>query len=87
MTDAEHTALDLDVARAEIASGQLDVRISDAGVATIITSAGDWEPFRPSVNAAHGWTIIEREHIDIVWNGGPGEGLVAAMRAYLASRR
>ena len=70
--------------RAEIAAGTLDVRISDSGRPTIMTAEGGWEAFRPSVNAAHGWTIIERERIPVAWYGQPGEGLVAAMRAYLA---
>ena len=87
VTDAEYTQLDLAVALAEIAAGQLDVKISDAGVPTIQDAEGRWEPFRPTTNAAHGWTIIERERIPVWWDGAPGEGPVAAMRAFLVRGR
>ena len=87
ITDADYDDLDLAAARAEIAAGQLDVKISDAGGPTIQDADGRWERFRPTVNAAHAWPIIERERIDVQWDGMPGEGLVAAMRIYVARLR
>lgn len=82
MTDADYDKLDLDVARAEIAAGQFDIKIADTGRPTIQAADGRWEPFRPTVNAAHAWPIIERERIDIMWDDRPG--LVVAMQMYLA---
>jgi hypothetical protein len=99
--------LDIAVARAEIAGGALDVKLSDAGMPTIATESGGWEPFRPSVSWAHAGPIIEAARITLVAQGfepyhwialvetdstggaGPLTGhtpLVAAMRAYVASK-
>jgi hypothetical protein len=101
MTDAEHAELDLAVARAEIAAGLLDVKLSDAGTPTIQTEAATWEPFRPSCSWTHAGPIIQRDHISLDWDEDAGQWyaqlvhvtesspmpLVAAMRAYVASRR
>lgn len=65
MTDLEYEELDLAVAHAEIAAGQLDVRIADSGIPTIQDVEGRWERFRPSVSWAHAGPIIERERISI----------------------
>src|SRR5262245_28491927 len=101
MTDAEHAELDLAVARAELAAGQFDVNVSGRRPPTIQTEAGTWEPFRPCCSWTHAGPIIERDHISLdcdddagQWYAQPGHvaessatALVAAMRAYVASRR
>ena len=93
--------LDVAVARTEIASGHLDVNVSDAGVPTIQDGDGRWETFRPTMSWAHAAPIIEREHISTDWDEDAGQWyaqlahitesspviLVAAMLAYVASRR
>jgi hypothetical protein len=92
--------LDVAVARAEIAGGALDIRLSDAGIPTIATEDGGWEPFRPSVNWVHAGPIVEREWTAIVaelreWYGDQwanpndldrAEMLLWLMRAYVASK-
>lgn len=97
MTNQDHIALDLAVARAEIAAGRHNIRIADAGVATIQDTDGDWELFRPSSNWTHAGPIIERVGIDLVtgqtgrWVANIGytvsviaeTPLIAAMRAYV----
>jgi hypothetical protein len=99
-SDQDLADLDLAVARAELARGGSDVRISDAGVPTIETPDGRWERFRPSTNWAHAGPIIEGVGIDLVtgqsgrWIANIGytvsviaeTPLVAAMRAYMASK-
>jgi len=99
MTDAEYEALDLAVARAEIAAGRLEIRITDAGRPTVLNAKGQWEPFCPSVNWSQAGPIIERVGIDLVtgqtsqWVANIGytisvlaeTPLIAAMRAYAAS--
>jgi hypothetical protein len=100
MTEQEYADLDLAVARAEIAAGQLDIKLSDYGFPTIMVDAERWEPFRPSVNAAHAWTIIEEHWPAIVLSlhRQYGDGwanlmardvplLAGFMRAYLAIRQ
>lgn len=71
---AKHKVLELDldlldvaVARACIAAGDVDLKISDAGRATIL-DADDltWGHFRPSVNWTHAGPIIERDWRAIV---------------------
>ena len=99
MTEKEYADLDLAVARAEIASGKLDIKVSDYGFPTIMVDDRQWEPFRPSVHAGHAWPIIEEHWPAIVarLHAQHGEGwanlmardvplLVAFMRAYLAMR-
>jgi hypothetical protein len=91
--------LDTAVARAEIASGALDVRLSDAGRPTIAVDSGRWESFRPSVSWAHGGPIIENQQICLAYTKGHWAAflhrspdhivrgrtpLIAAMRAYVA---
>jgi hypothetical protein len=97
---AEYAELDLAVAHAEVASGQVDMKISDAGVPTIQNAEGLSETFRPSVSWAHAGPIIAREHISLDWDEDAGQWyaqlahctesspmpLVAAMRAYVASK-
>jgi len=97
LMELDGDALDMAVARAEIANGQRDVRISDAGRPTIQTASGAWEPFRPSLNWHHAGPLIERERIGlqwqpnqmwlaIMWGRGGAYGpspLIAAMRAYV----
>jgi hypothetical protein len=97
VTNQDYIALDLAVARAEIAAGQDNVRIADAGVATIRSTGGDWQLFRPSSNWTHAGPIIERVGIDLVtgqtgrWVANIGytvsviaeTPLIAAMRAYV----
>jgi hypothetical protein len=59
--------LDVAVARACIAAGDVDLKISDAGRATIFDAeSGTWCHFRPSVNWAHAGPIIERDWPTIV---------------------
>ena len=97
--ELDHLELHLAIARAEIADGQLDIRIADAGGPTIQDASGRWERFRPSVNWAHAGLVIERQWPVIVaklqeWHGDGwphaiGEGrdlLLWFMRAHLASR-
>jgi hypothetical protein len=95
VTNQEHIALDMAVARAEIASGQADVRIENDGAA--IQKGDGWEPFCPSSNWTHAGPIIERVGIDLVtgqtgrWVANIGytvsviaeTPLIAAMRAYV----
>lgn len=76
MTDTEYAELDLAVARAEIAAGQLDVKISDGGVPTIQDGSGRWETFRPSTSWTHGGPIIERERITLQCHDGGWEAYV-----------
>ena len=54
--------LDMAVARVGIAAGDVDLKVSDAGRATIFDAdSGAWCHFRPSVNWAHAGPIIERD--------------------------
>ena len=99
MTDAEYETLDLAVAGAEIAAGQSNIKITDAGLPIILNAKGRWEPFHPSVNWAQAGPIIERVGIDLVtgqtgrWVANIGytisviaeTPLLAAMRAYVVS--
>jgi hypothetical protein len=60
-------SLDVAVARTCLAAGDMDVKISDAGRATIFDADGNtWCPFRPSVNWAHAGPVIERDWRAIV---------------------
>jgi hypothetical protein len=96
----DNLEVDAAVARAEIAGGALDVRLSDTGTPTIMAGGG-WEPFRPSVNWAHAGPIIESHEICLACAGGrwvafllrsPDDvsrgptPLIAAMRAYVACK-
>ena len=92
--------LDIAVARAEIASGAFDIKLSDAGQPTIRTVDGRWEPFRPTLSWEHAGPIIERDWLHILaklrdWCGdlwaepndvGRAGMLLWLMRAYVASR-
>jgi hypothetical protein len=66
VTLLEGSDLDLVVARAEIARGHPDIRLSAAGRPTIMAVGDGWEPFRPSICWSHAGPIIERERITLV---------------------
>jgi hypothetical protein len=96
------TPLDVAVATACIAAGDMDLKISDAGRATVLDQGGGWVHFRPSVNWAHAGPVVERDWKAIVlklreWLGedwetseameGEGRQLLCwFMRAAVASR-
>jgi hypothetical protein len=63
--DLDYATIDLAVARAEIAAGQMDIDVVQAGGPRILTADGSWEPFRPTVNVGHAWPIVEREGIAV----------------------
>ena len=65
-TTLEGSELDFVVARAEVARGQMDIRLSDTGRSMIMAVGGGWESFRPSVSWSHGGPIIERERIVLI---------------------
>jgi hypothetical protein len=58
-------ALDIAVARAEIAGGVTDVRLSDAGRPTFLNVEGRWEAYRPSTSWTHAGPVIE-QHWDAI---------------------
>lgn len=65
--DLDLDLLDVAVAKACLAAGDVDLKVSDAGRATILDAdSGAWCHFRPSVNWAHAGPIIERDWPTIV---------------------
>jgi hypothetical protein len=66
--------LDIAVASAEIARGDSGIRLSDAGLPTIVGLVSRSEPFRPSLSWAHAGPIIERERISVGY-ASPGRWL------------